>query len=401
MKNLILAAALLAPAARAEFKVPGYELVYSYPVETTLQEPDLRLAKDVWPQMFDAAQKTIDLNEFYLTPGDSLEPSLAALERAGARGVKIRVLLEKKFMGQSFEGISRLTKVPNLDLRLLDWTLVQGSGIIHAKYFVVDSTRAFVGSQNFDWRSLTHIHEMGLAIDEGPIVAQVGEIFAHDWTISSSTQTPAPDNTTRPAFDRAARSYLVASPWRFNPKDVGDSEAELVQLIGEAKSELLIQVMEYEPVSFGTPKRFYPPIDNALRDAAVRGVQVKLLVADWSMKEPAASHLRSLAALPNVEVRVIKIPQASAGEIEFARVCHSKYMVVDGKTLWLGTSNWQGGYLDDSRNLELVIKDDALAERAAKVQKHLWDSSYASPVLAPKGYSAPPPAPKAYSKPRR
>ena len=66
MKIALLAAILLAPAARAEFKVPGYELVYSYPVETTLEEPDLRQAKDVWPEMFDAARNTIDVNEFYV-----------------------------------------------------------------------------------------------------------------------------------------------------------------------------------------------------------------------------------------------------------------------------------------------------------------------------------------------
>lgn len=382
---------MLATSPRAEFKVPGYELVYSYPVETTLDEPDLRQAKDVWPEMFDAAQSTIDVNEFYVTPstGEPLEASLAALERAGRRGVKIRVLLEKKFEGQSKDGIARLQAIPGLELRSLEWARVQGAGIIHAKYFVVDSTRAFVGSQNFDWRSLKHIHEMGLAIDDGPAVAQIREIFEHDWALAGSADAPLADSLAPPLVDRSSRSYVVASPWRFNPLDVGDSQAELVALIGSARTELLIQNMEYAPLSFGEPKRFYATIDNALRDAAVRGVKVRLLVADWSLRGAATAHLQSLALVPGVEVRVITIPPASTGPIPYARVAHSKYMVVDGKTLWLGTSNWTGGYLDDSRNLELVVKDEALAARAAKVQRHLWDSAYSTELPAPKAYSQP------------
>ncbi len=395
MKNIValLVLILAAAAVRAEFRVPGYELVYSYPAETTLAEPDLRQAKDVWPEMFDAAKTAIDLNEFYVTPstGGALEPSLAALERAGKRGVKIRVLLEGKFARQSADGIARLRAIPGLELRLLEWSKIQGAGIIHAKYFVVDSTRAFIGSQNFDWRSLEHIHEMGLAVDDPSVVAKTAELFAHDWALAGATRAPTPDNIDPPLFDAASRSSLVASPWRFNPPDIGDSQSELVRLIGGARQRLDIQVMEYAPLSFGEPKRFYPPIDNALRAAAVRGVKVRLLVSDWSLRGAALAHLQSLALIPNVEIRVTTIPPAASGPIPYARVCHSKYMVVDERVLWLGTSNWTGGYLDDARNVEVVVQDAALAARAAAVQRHLWDSAYSSPLPAPKAYSQPAP----------
>ena len=375
-----------AAVAQAAFVVPGYELVYSYPVETSLEEPDLRQATDVWPEMFDRAQKSIDINEFYVAPssGEPLEATLSALDRAGRRGVNIRVILEEEFKRNSIEGIARLKTIPNLELRMIEWSRVQGSGIVHAKYFIVDSTRAFVGSQNFDWRSLKHIHEMGLAIDDGPVVRQVQAVFDHDWEIAGATVPAVPDNVERPLPDRARRAYLVASPWRFDPPGVGDSESELARLIGEAEGEIAVQIFKYEPLTFSLPQRFYPVIDNALRGAAVRGVKIKLLVSHWSIKGPALRHLQSLAALPNVKVRVITIPDANEGRILFARVAHSKYMVVDGRTLWLGTSNWMGGYLDDSRNLEVVVKDEALAARAALVHKHLWDSSYTLPLGSPK-----------------
>ena len=387
----VLAGLFAATVRAAGFQVPGYELVYSYPVETTLAEPDLRRALDVWPEMFNRAKKTIDIEEFYITPstGEPLEASLVALERAAKRGVKIRVLLEKKFEKNSLDGIGRLKSIPGLELRIIDWSAVNGDGIVHAKFFIVDSTRAYVGSQNFDWRSLKHIHELGLAVADGPVVRQVQSVFTHDWSAAVGAMPAASVQTERPAPDRARRAYLVASPWRLNPPGVGDSESELVRLLDEAKDEVRIQLLDYAPLTRGKSRRFYSVLDNALRDASVRGVKVKLLVSHWNTEEPAIRHLQSLAVLPNVEVRIASIPESKDGPIPFARVIHSKYLVVDGKTLWLGTSNWSGGYLNASRNLELVIQDEPLAARVAKIHAHLWDSPYAVPVDILKTYPKP------------
>lgn len=390
MVRLLTLLLLFAAPARAAFSVPGFELVYSYPIETSLEEKDLRQASDAWPAMFDAAQKTIDIEQFYVTPsaGEPLEASLQALERAAARGVKIRVILEKKFEKNSLDGIARLKSVPGLDLRVLDWSQVNGDGIIHAKFFIVDSTQAYVGSQNFDWRSLKHIHELGLRITEATVVNHVQRVFNHDWSFTEPPDGKR-DEATTPGADRSERSYLVASPWRRNPNGVGDSESELVKLIGEAKTKLEIQLLDYNPTTYSRPKHFYPPIDNALRDAAVRGVAIKLLVSHWNTDAQSVVHLKSLSLIPGVEVRIITVPEAKQGRIPFARTAHSKYMVADGQVLWLGTSNWAGGYLDSSRNLEIVVKDSALAARAAKIHAHLWDSPYAAPIQVQKIYSKP------------
>jgi phosphatidylserine/phosphatidylglycerophosphate/cardiolipin synthase-like enzyme len=389
---LLIAAILLASAARAAVKVPGYELVYSYPVETKLAEPDLRLAQDVWPEMIDASKKTVDIEQFYVSPstGEPLEATLAALDRAAQRGVKIRVILEKKFEKNSLDGIARLKAMPGLELKIAEWSKLSGAGIIHAKFFIVDRAKAYVGSQNYDWRSLKHIHEMGLAVDDAPVVKQVQSVFDHDWGIADLPGAAPATQKERPAVaDRSARAYLVASPWRQNPDGVGDSESELAKLIGEAKDEILVQNLEYFTTTFSRPQRFYGAIDNALRDAAIRGVKIKILVSHWGTEEPGVKALQSLSLMPGVEARVITIPEASGGPIPFSRTAHSKYAILDGKTLWLGTSNWTGGYLDESRNLEIVLKDETLAARAAAVQKHLWDSDYTAPLDALKTYSKP------------
>lgn len=374
----------LAAPSRAAFTVPGYELVYSYPVETSLEEPDLRQASAVWPEMIDASTRAVDVEHFYITPSmdppldPALEPTLQALERAGKRGVRIRVLLERKFAKNSVAGIDRLVRIPTLELRFIDWGLVgrTGKGIVHAKFFVIDSSAAFVGSHNLDWRALDQIHELGLAVSEPSVVRQAQAVFDHDWAVAGATDWDVKPRAEKPAADVSKKSYLVASPWRYNPDGVGDSESELVRLIGTAKKELVAQTYDYLPQGFGKDAPAYTVVDDALREALKRGVRVKLIVDRLNEDAKHLAHLRRLSEA-GAEVRVVEIPDAKRGHIDYARVIHSKYMVVDGKTLWLGTSNWAGGYLDDSRNLELVVRDEALAKRVAVIHAKLWLSPYA------------------------
>lgn len=78
----------------------------------------------------------------------------------------------------------------------------------------------------------------------------------------------------------------MASPRAYNPAGVIDSQAELPRLLADAKRRVRVQVMDYAPLSFGPEhsRPFYAVIDNALRGAAARGVQIELMVANWNTK---------------------------------------------------------------------------------------------------------------------
>jgi hypothetical protein len=151
---------------------------------------------------------------------------------------------------------------------------------------------------------------------------------------------------------------------------------------------LQIQLLDYSPLDFRR-RRFYPPIDNALRAAAARGIAIELLVSDWNCDQPRIDWLKSLSLVPGVAVRIVTLPEAHRGFIDHARVAHAKYMVIDDALLWLGTSNWEGGYLDTSRNLELVVRDAVLASQAAAVHAQLWRSPYAAPLDVQRQYQHP------------
>jgi phosphatidylserine/phosphatidylglycerophosphate/cardiolipin synthase-like enzyme len=387
---LVAVSALAKPvAAPAKAATPAYELVLTVPAETDLGVPGVRSPTVVWPELFDGAKKRIDIEQFYLAheEGKALEPVLQSLERAAKRGVQVRVLVEQVFLGQSQPVLDRMKAWPNTETRVLPWAKVGKGGIIHAKFMIVDSKFAFVGSQNFDWRAISQIHETGLKIADPEVVGQVQAVFDFDWSAAALVtegKTVEPLQQTPPPARIDRSGWLVASPWAFVPTGVGDSEGELVRLIGTAQKRLQIQVLQYAPLRHGNG--YYPVIDNALRAAAARGVQVQLMVSNWNAAKPDIQWLKSLALVPGVEVKMVVIPEMSTGFVPYSRVVHSKYMVVDGEKLWLGTSNWQGGYLDESRNLEVVVADPVLAAQAAAVHVKLWDSKYAETLDVMKDY---------------
>jgi len=393
----LLVTTLFAGTAHADFTIPGFELVHTSPVETTLTNPDLREPVAVWSELFDAAKKEIVIAQFYVVskPGTAFEKVLASLTAAGQRGVKIRFLLDQKGVGLSEAAtIARIKAIPNLDLRLIDFNKITGNGIVHAKYLAVDGQVAYIGSQNFDWRSFEHIHETGLRITEPAMVSQVQAIFEQDWQAqaltSQGSRATVLNSKVVPA-NYAQNAFLLASPNAYNPAGVGDSETGLPALLAQAQSEVRIQLLDYAPLSYG-PNRtrpYYAVIDSAVRAAAQRGVKIKLMVSAWNTEAPAIAYLKSLALVPNVEIRIVTIPAASTGFIPFARVIHSKTMSIDGKLAWVGTSNWAGGYFDLSRNLEVVLRNDAMAQRIAALHEQTWSSAYAQPIDINKQYPKP------------
>jgi len=395
MKLFCVFLLFLSAPAFAQFEVNGIELVYTAPVETTLAAPDLRGPQEVWVEMIDSAKRTLDFGEMYAVSkaGEPLEKVIEAMERAGERGVKIRFMLETKMLRASDSAtIERLKKIKGIDFKLYEFAKLGTDGIVHAKYFVVDGALAYVGSQNFDWRSFKHIHETGFRVSNAKIAKQVSEIFEQDWKFAAQIESKQEIASFKYNHNDAVVSgkeaaYLVAGPPNILPKGVIPSEKEIVRLMGSAKTEIRAQVLDYS--TSHRDKSPYQTIDKALRAAAARGVRVKLMVSHWSTEKFAIDSLKSLAQVPNVEVRVVTIPRAKEGKIPFARVNHSKIMTIDDEIAWVGTSNWSGGYLDKLRNLEIVMKNPTMAKRVAQLHEQLWASEYAAPVDQAKTYGKP------------
>ncbi|MCC7014736.1 MAG: phospholipase [Planctomycetes bacterium] len=369
------------------------ELVESAPLETTLDHADLRNADTVWLEMIARAKSSFDCAQFYVSdaPGSRFHEVVRALEAAAQRGVKVRVLAEEKFHKTYPETLDRWSTTPGFEVRRFDVSAHFG-GVLHAKYFVVDGREVFVGSQNFDWRSLEHIVELGLRI-EAPRTAEAFQaVFDADWRVAGGEPLEAALAPLRElAPPRETLSGAVVSA-RFSPlvgvaSDVWWDLPLLVERLERAEKRVRIELLTYKMV--GRDKQYFAELENALRRAAARGVRVQLLVADWGKRAGTIEGLQSLEPLPNVEVKLATIPPHSSGHIPFGRVIHAKYMTVDGSRVWLGTSNWERDYFEESRNASVFVDDAALATRLERFFDELWSSPYAYAVDPSATYEVP------------
>jgi len=383
----------IAESTPAPIAPPPVEIVESPPAETPLDHADVPNAADVWVEMIRGAKKTLDIAHFYISnaPGSKLEPVLAAIEEAAARGVRVRLLMDAKFYAKYPESVDRLGAREGIEVRKLD--LGPKGGVLHAKYFIVDGGEVYLGSQNMDWRALEHIHEIGARIRVPEVDAAFVRVFELDWASAGGASAPPPgdakvDFRATVAFgDEKATLLPAASPKDLLPPGVAWDLPELLARIDGASRSVDVQVLTY-----GTKTRSgatWTELDDALRRAAGRGVAVRMLVSDWSKREKSLEPLRALARVPGISIHFIVIPQSSSGFIPFARVAHAKYMIVDGKRAWIGTSNWEGDYFTSSRNVSLFVDGETLAGRLDRIFEDAFGGPLAEPLDPDRAYEPP------------
>lgn len=390
--TLVFMIALL-PLVGSTAPLSDAEIVQSVPEFTDIGSPDLAHAKETWIQMIQNSKQTIDIAQMYVAnlPGEAIDPVIDALKAAADRGVKIRLLLSKNMIDNDKPTLERLKRIPNLKVAVINLSPHTG-GILHAKYWIVDGRESFVGSQNFDWRALNQIHEMGIHMRSAKIAAGLKRIFDIDWKIAETGRLPsAAELTDRTPVDTRSDIQLVASPASLTPTGTGYSLAALVDLIQKSRKTIRIQVMDYstKPSSRETTGDWLV-IDNALRAAAARGVKVQLLVSHWNTEKPEIDSIKELSLVRNIELKICTLPEhPTRGFIPYARVTHSKYATFDDQVSWIGTSNWTRGYFEATRGVEIILKRPDSAKQLNDVFQKLWNESYSEPVDVNREYPAP------------
>lgn len=399
IRRLLLASFLLT-ACTATIPTARLTLVETVPVGTDLGMGELPSTADVWVEMLEGADTSADLSHFYASDeGESLlGPVVAALEAAAARGVAVRFLCDERFYGIYPELLDRFSATPGMQMRRIDLGKLT-RGVQHAKYMIMDGEDSFLGSPNFDWRSLEHIQELGLRVRSAELAGALTDVFEIDWAIAGGEPAPEPkaapvsvtlelDPAQLPAGSDGSIEVLPA----FSPQGLlADPDSwdlpKLVQLIDQAERVLMLQTLTFDLVR---GKEHFEEIEGALLRAAERGVQVQLLVANWSLRRGVLGGLQELAAMPNIEVRYVDIAQPKGEFIPFARVIHSKFILADDRAAWLGTSNIERGYFFKSRNVGWILRGSGIGELLGQRFRKTWDSSYAK-VLDPDGSYEPPP----------
>jgi phospholipase D3/4 len=120
--------------------------------------------------------------------------------------------------------------------------------------------------------------------------------------------------------------------------------------------------MDYYPLDIYNTKSYWGEIDEALKSAMLRNVNIKLLISHWNSTDRYMFNgLKSLASFNDfcnltsvndkypkwcngsIEIRIIKFSDpVSFVPYPFTRVNHAKYLINDD-TVYISTNNWSKG----------------------------------------------------------
>ncbi|WP_423820550.1 phospholipase D-like domain-containing protein [Salinisphaera sp. SPP-AMP-43] len=388
----IAPSALAEPAAANNVANPAHiQIVESVPKASEYGQPGVPRTPDVWLDMIEHAEHSIDIAAFYVTnkAGEALAPILNALAKRARAGVSVRILTGPTFEKPTRNSLAPLADLDHVAIRVLPMDRLTG-GVAHAKYFVVDGRSAFLGSANWDWRAMDQIHEIGARIDSRRLARTLDAVFAFDWAIAAEGDLPAARRRAvkPPDFDPVTRAapeivaddrgrpsgtaFAAFSPPALMPGWVTPEQSALVELIDSARQRVRVQVMTLSAINEYGPKGYWAKLDTALRDAAARGVAVQIIVADWALREPMQAYLKSLTVLPNLTVKYSHVPAAPSGFIPYARVEHCKYAVADNDQVYIGTGNWTRSYFEASIDASIFMHAPQAAHTLNAIFERDW-----------------------------
>ncbi|KAI7692960.1 hypothetical protein SSS_00248 [Sarcoptes scabiei] len=371
-----------------------------------------------WIHLLNSANHSIDIASYYWTlfghdvmnnpPVESIKGKKifdALINAKEFRSIQTRIVANEDayYKSSNLDILKRFA-----DIRLLNMTRLQGTGILHTKFIVVDRKDFYIGSANMDWRSLTHVKELGLIIRNNLELADdLMKIFEIYWFLAqddSIIPSKWPKkfqnriNFTNPLqiesdYENFYTSYLTSSPPRLCPQERTQDIDAILTIIFQADHFIYIAVMDYFPLfKYQKFRSYWPVIDDALRRAAVeKHVEIRLLASQWNHTSPSMHlFLKSLSILNkpkilkgSISVKLFTFPQCpyQSQTIPYSEVNHNKYMVTD-KTLYVGTSNWSADYFvfdcGSALILDLIESNRSkLHQEAVDVFIRDWNSEYA------------------------
>lgn len=286
----------------------------------------------------DRAERYVHVESYIVARDHATEPFFTACERAAARGVRVRLLLDhigsRKYPGFR-ELLPRLADAGieahlMLPLRPLKGRWRRPDLRNHRKLVVVDGREAHMGSLNLiepGYRSVRNArigrrwHEVTIELT-GDIVVELDAVFAVDWFTETSRLVP--EVRPEPSPDAVGGPVNL---FQLVPSGPGfETEPNLrlfVAMIHLAQRRLAICSPYFVPDE---------SLLNAITTAALRGVEVELFVseqADQFMVDHAqASYYH---ALLTAGVRIFRYPKPA--------ILHSKFFVVDDLAGVVGSSN--------------------------------------------------------------
>lgn len=278
---------------------------------------------------------------FHLTENEIID----SLNAAKSRGVTVKVLVDAISLRlPNFNYAFEKLKDGGVDIRASTAAFT----ISHQKSMVINNSEVFITAINLTKLADT-TRDFGLIVHDPEIIGEVINVFEQDWQNAMTQQGLTPV---------LSQAHLVWSPI--------SSLTKLVKLIASAKKSLAVQ-ME----NLGDQE-----ILQALSVAAKSGVDVKIIVPMCTKSgNPKLNfpHLKELS-LQKVKTKVMPYPESVDKPY-----MHSKMMIADGLTAYVGSINFSRNSTSYARELGILFSEI----EPIKVMASIFEKDWASAVDVP------------------
>lgn len=323
-----------------------------------------------YPAMLDAiagARTSVSLASYIFDTGSVGDLFVQALGAAQRRGVEVRVLVDDVGARYSTPRIARHlrrqdVRVAHFMPGLLPWRMPYFNLRNHRKIMVVDGQVAFTGGMNIRdefWRDMNPGHfsrDLHFRI-EGPVVSEIQEAFAEDWTFTTGERLEG--EAWFPTLDSVGE---VVARGIFDGPDIDYEKLETVMLGALAVARRSVRIL----TPYFLPD---PALLSALGVAALRGVPVEVVV-------PAEGNLALVqwASTAQLDQMIEKGVRVYASPPPFD---HSKLMVVDECWTLVGSANWDPRSLQLNFEFNVECYDPALGASMTALFEERRDASEA------------------------
>jgi cardiolipin synthase len=286
----------------------------------------------------ESAQKSISLSTYIFDNDKSGKQFAAALGRAVARGVAVRVLIDSAGARYSWPSIIHELKRVNVTVArflpsLAPWRVMTLNLRNHRKLLALDGQIAFTGGMNIRRGNVLAtsprhpVQDLQFRV-EGPLVAQLQAAFANDWAFTTGEALDGEKWFPKP---RPTGRGVIARVITDGP-DADFDKLRLTLLAALAEAQTSVQIL--------TPYFLPDPVlITALNLAALRGVRVDIILP--AKNNLPFVHWASRAMWWQMLERGCRI------WLTPPPFDHSKLMIVDEHWVLLGSANW------DARSLRL------------------------------------------------
>ena len=341
----------------AQLEQAGYRIT-NRPAEKGNTIAILRSGDEAYPVMIaaiEAAERSVVLSSYIFRTDAAGMGFIEALIRAVGRGVEVRVLIDgiggDYFTSPTYHRL-RQARVPVARFMhsTQPWRMPFLNLRSHKKILGIDGRIAFAGGLNIGGENVTRNHPSHPVIDthfrlEGPVVAQLIEVFADDWAFTTGEQLAG--EKWCPELAPVAGGDCVARVVTSGPdQDLEKIEFVILEAIACARTS--VRVM--------TP--YFLPDDRLITSlalAAFRGVVVDVVLPEHSNHPTVDWGSRAqLDPLLTAGCRIWTHPPPFD---------HSKLMTVDGIWCLVGSSNWDVRSFRLNFELDLEVYDPALARQ--------------------------------------